>query len=152
MCFLPRMFNVTFSHCLLLLLVQFEPFIHEPASPHVHHILIYECSAAVDLSSLTDDQLRGGPCYTDPSVFNLTMCMLTGSVVAAWAVGGEVSVLYTPIYHFSLPQHAYIGRRTSLNVFRFHILYSVTALYFLHKTLDSTILSFSHMQHNSPPS
>ena len=70
---------------------QFEPFIHEPASPHVHHMLIYECSSDVDLSYLTDEQLRGGPCYTDPSVLRLTGCMLTGSVVAGWAVGGEVS-------------------------------------------------------------
>lgn len=72
---------------------QFEPFIHEPASPHVHHILFYECSADVDVSSLTDEQLKGGPCYTDPSVRPLANCMFRGSVVAGWAVGGEVSVL-----------------------------------------------------------
>ena len=74
---------------------QFEPFIHEPASPHVHHILIYECGSAVDLSNFTDEQLRGGPCYTNPSVLPLTTCMLRGSVVAGWAVGGEVSSLCT---------------------------------------------------------
>ena len=74
---------------------QFEPFIHEPASPHVHHILIYECGSAVDLSNFTDEQLRGGPCYTDPSVLPLTTCLIRGSVVAAWAVGGEVSSLCT---------------------------------------------------------
>ena len=74
---------------------QFEPFIHEPASPHVHHMLIYECGSAVDLSNFTDEQLRGGPCYTDPSVVPLTTCMLRGSVVAGWGVGGGVSPLCT---------------------------------------------------------
>ena len=74
---------------------QFEPFIHEPASPHVHHILIYECGSAVDLSNFTDEQLKGGPCYTDPSVVPLTTCLLRGTVVAGWAVGGEVSPLCT---------------------------------------------------------
>lgn len=72
---------------------QFEPFIHEPASPHVHHILFYECSADVELSHLTDEKLKGGPCYTDPAVFSLTSCLIKGSIVAGWAVGGEVSVL-----------------------------------------------------------
>ena len=74
---------------------QFEPSIHEPASPHVHHMIIYECDSAVDLSNFTDEQLRGGPCYTDPSVLPLTTCLIRGSVVAAWAVGGEVSSLCT---------------------------------------------------------
>ena len=91
---LPQLVNVAFCilHHSLLSPVQFEPFIHEPASPHVHHILFYECSADVELSHLTDEQLKGGPCYTDPAVLPLTTCLITGSIVAGWAVGGEVSV------------------------------------------------------------
>ena len=59
------------------------------------NMVIYECDSAVDLSNFTDEQLRGGPCYTDPSVLPLTTCLIRGSVVAAWAVGGEVSSLCT---------------------------------------------------------
>ena len=70
--------------------MQFSALIHEPASAHVHHILLYSCDGT-GVDSFTNEELRGAECLTNGfSNSDPKQQCLRGSLVAAWAVGGTV--------------------------------------------------------------
>ena len=73
--------------------IQYEAVIHPEAEAYVHHMLLYDCSGVNQtlLEEEYEKNTKGGPCYTSPKNA-FTDC--TGeAVIAAWAVGGSVSVM-----------------------------------------------------------
>ena len=71
--------------------LQISALIHEPASAHVHHMLLYTCDGS-GVDSFTDEQLRGSECLTGNNGQNdIKLRCLGGNLVGAWAVGGTVS-------------------------------------------------------------
>ena len=64
--------------------VQFSPLVTKGNDAHVHHLLIYLCDG------LNNTHVGvGGVC--DDNVANEVEECRGGTVIAAWAVGGEVS-------------------------------------------------------------
>ena len=60
---------------------------HPEAAAHVHHMLLYECPPVANtVIENNGTDLNGGPCSTTP----LGNCR-AGTILAAWAVGGQVS-------------------------------------------------------------
>jgi hypothetical protein len=80
----PRQIKSTVKH-----MIRFSPVIHEPATPHVHHMILYSCDG-INLGSLTDEDLIGGECLTNVGQASTPLARCTtGNLIAAWAVGGE---------------------------------------------------------------
>ena len=75
--------------------LQYEPEVHPEAAAHVHHMLLYECPLQV-VPLIKDVDLNGAACFRTP----LGYC-LGGTLLAAWAVGGKVSLLIT-VFHIGL--------------------------------------------------
>lgn len=73
-------------------MLQFSPHVTPANTAHVHHMLVYIC----DSLNTTDP---GGPC--DDVSDGLSSC-LGGTLIAAWAVGGQVVGIYhlCVIFHF----------------------------------------------------
>ena len=73
------------KHLLVFLLFQVEPIIQKGNEGFVHHFLLYEC----DGNFVDKDFDQGVDCY---NLANMPYAKCRdASVVAAWAVGGEVS-------------------------------------------------------------
>jgi hypothetical protein len=65
--------------------VQFGPIVTEGNEAHVHHLVVYICSG------INDSHIgNGGDCKDDAFEFQVRRCR-SGTFIAAWAVGGEVS-------------------------------------------------------------
>ena len=70
------------------LCVQISPVITPHARSFVHHILVYLCS-----EQLTAEEVGlSEPC--SDIVGNANQCRGGGTLVGAWAVGGEVAIIY----------------------------------------------------------
>ena len=61
--------------------MQFSPHVTEDNTAHVHHMLVYLCESI----NTTDP---GGPCNTVSQ--SLASCV-GGTLLGAWAVGGQVN-------------------------------------------------------------
>ena len=82
--------------------MQYAPVIHEPATPHVHHMILYTCDG-VELRDVTDETLVGANCFSNNGTgigTPLTQCT-RGNLIAGWAVGGDVS--YFSVYNMKPP-------------------------------------------------
>ena len=90
--YMPIMCSVyTVAGNLFTTALQISPLIHEPASAHVHHMLLYSCDGS-GVDSFTDEQLRGSECLTGSGgQGDIKLRCLGGNLVGAWAVGGTVS-------------------------------------------------------------
>ena len=78
------------SHLSLVdICMQISPEITPHASSFVHHMLLYLCPTQL---GLTEEHVGlSGPCHTLSSVRGC----LAGLLIGGWAVGGDVSVLYS---------------------------------------------------------
>ena len=78
----------TLSH--FSLIMQISPEITPHASSFVHHMLLYLCPTQLNL---TEEHVGlSVPCHTLPDI--VRGC-LVGLLIGGWAVGGDVSVLYS---------------------------------------------------------
>ena len=69
--------------------LQFGPIVTEGNEAHVHHLVIYTCEG------LNETHLgNGGDCEGNDVGNEIADCR-GGTLIAAWAVGGEVSLPYT---------------------------------------------------------
>ena len=64
--------------------LQFSPVVTEGNEAHVHHLLVYVCD------SINDTHLGNGGVCEDGVPEAVAACR-NGVIIAAWAVGGEVS-------------------------------------------------------------
>ena len=84
------MCNVMLVYCLLCHYIQYSALIHEAASAHVHHMLLYTCDGS-GVDSFTNETLSGAECLTGNSdSSDPKLRCLGGNLVGAWAVGGSV--------------------------------------------------------------
>ena len=69
------------------MVLQVSPLVDEGNEAHVHHMLVYLCN---ELNTTDPD----GPCHTVSE--SLSNC-LSGLLIGAWAVGGEVGSYYATL-------------------------------------------------------
>ena len=83
------LFPTIFNHCASPSL-QYEAVVHPAAAAHVHHMILYSCNGLdSQLDQLTPEQLAGGPCSDGATASALNLCR-GETIIAAWAVGGQV--------------------------------------------------------------
>ena len=71
--------------------VGFEPIVTEGNERRVHHILLYQCP---DMANDPEAATYSGNCWADSTPRTVKQCNF-GSVVTAWAIGGEPSYFPT---------------------------------------------------------
>ncbi len=82
------MFSVCILHACIVIL-QKSPRIAQSSIPYVHHMLFYQCAFLNE----TTDLGPGGSCGTEVTVSkNIQKCRFASTWLAAWAVGGDVSL------------------------------------------------------------
>ncbi len=76
-----------------IFILQNSPRIAQSSLPYVHHMVFYQCAFLNE----TTDLGPGGHCDTEFTVSeNIQKCKVPSTWLAAWAVGGDVS-LTTPV-------------------------------------------------------
>ena len=68
-----------------MIILQFGPVIPQSSDRYVHHILVYLCS------NLNHTHV-GASSECDNANINIVFCRGGGTLIAAWAVGGNVSI------------------------------------------------------------
>ena len=66
---------------------QYTPLISENSQQYVHHIVIYECPQL-------DESVVGAGGHCDGEISNSVGQCRLGTVLAVWAVGGEVGLFF----------------------------------------------------------
>ncbi len=71
----------------IIITLQISPVVETGNELHVHHMLIYECEGL-------DDTHVGfsNPCNSQGEVASMVSQCRQGTLIAAWAIGGGVSV------------------------------------------------------------
>ena len=82
-----QFFVTVFILLICLFLLQFEPYVQKGNEGFVHHMLVYECH-----DSFNDSHYGPGFDCRDQANMPFTKCYFY-SIVAAWAIGGEVRSL-----------------------------------------------------------
>ena len=64
--------------------MQISPVIAPHVREYVHHMLLYLCRALPP---------SAGRCFTGELPYEVNQCARSGTLLAAWAVGGEVIII-----------------------------------------------------------